>query len=983
MNLVKIYSIVNSFTTYNKKIFVNDVPISTFPKKDVRVITSGWSITSPQAIELINHVINNDEDGVRSVLLRYKDQFYVNAHVYIYYQGAKNNLSDYTTVSKSGKRVLALPQDRMAYIKPETFIKRYKLAGNPKKLPYLNYDTNDTGNKNCVYEYVKKTYKKISTKQIDKFFNKDTVVVEDVIDFCHHYKIKLQLWNLEKVILTNEFQDDKDYKNKNYKDFVAIICNNHLYPNIKNDKDSRSSNAPVLNEEITAEQDIKNSILYIKNDKITISNEGKIEINQDKIIENAFFKNITPNFSYRSEGDYHMKSLMYVDNLITDIETKYEEYDINKAYYTMATEIIKPQDECPVFTASSMWIKYDINNEVKEYNYYLISKKILKRCKKMGFMSNLVMGHIVNFLISKEIMTKEDIKYVKNATYTIQWTTIQRRINEIKEKCEIKDEFIFYNGILGKVKQSNSMKYTGLIEDDIKLLNYNKETDSFDDKWLEESMAVNLDDDDEENNDYSATKTTHSFKYVNTVNIYNYVISRCNLFLLEVLFNTLENNKDLKIIKIKVDSLVFDRPVKLAEEYAKYFKVVPDDKIHKKYYNYEQIYINGKELGDKIIDELECFKKNVSFSGPPGTGKTTKVKNSLSYDIATTTTNLCLLNLMQDDDNKIYGTTYSLFNLFDPSSMHDKFRKLYNRQIWIDEFSMIPAYVWGFVYVLSHTYNCKFILSGDMNQIGPIGENKININDTFYKHLFSKMEILNIDYRNDKDIIELRDFVLDNNCYGIKNKFRSLYDEKMGFLKYRRHIAFTHETKDIVNYLIVRNNNLKYKWTNTPYTDKNGLTKYKSTLDVDNGVILSCMRSSKSNGLFKNDIWEVIEKLADGYRLTNLLRNKILDVKMANMVAYTLGYCTTAHSSQGLTITDDMCIHDIELMTNVDTAILYTAITRAKNYNKLHFYKGGFKYADYGFNYHSYNIEVSTPREKLLNDEQDEFNKYETMKCIN
>jgi hypothetical protein len=992
MNSVRVYALVVSDTLDKRELSVNseEYPtpedlIRTFKKKNVRVLIRGWPIQNKQSIELINAIINNNMDTVYDILSGYILKFYLDTHIYIYYQGAKNNLANYAKFSKSGQRVYTAPGDKFGFIKPETFIKRYKLAGKPKHLPFTNYDTNDTGEKNCVYEYVKKTYgnekssKGIGQKKLDKYFNKDVVVVEDIINFCDDYKIKLQLWNLEKLVLTNKWEDDKTHKNKNRKDFIAIICNNHLYPRLKNEKDSRSSNRPELNDIIAEDFDIKKNVLFIKNDNVIISEEGKIEVNEEKIIENAFFKNITPNFTYKSEKEYSMRSLMYIDKKIEDKNIEYEEYDINKAYYTLATDIIHPDDECPVFTASSIWLIYNKKDEIKDYNYYLLSKNALKACKEYGFINNLVMGHIVNLLISKGIIEKLNIKYVKNATYTIEWKVIQKRINDVKEKCNIKDEFIFYNGILGKVMQCNSFQYTGLQKDDINLLNYNRETKEYDDKWTEDEQITG-------NNEFVAMRCTNSFKYINTINIYNYVISRCNLFLLEVLFDTMEKNDDLEIIKVKVDALVFNRPVKLSKKYSKYFKTIKHDEIYKKYHEINQQYINGKTIRDDIKEELECFKNNISYSGAPGTGKTTKVRDNLKYDIATTTTNLCLLNLMRDDD-KLYKTTYSLFNLYDPATIHDKFRKMYNKTIWIDEFSMIPAYVWGFVYVLSSMYNCKFILSGDMNQIGPIGENKIDINTIFYKYLFANMELLETDYRNDEQIINLRNYVLDSNTYEIQNKFKSLYDkDKMGFLKYKRHISYRHQTKDIINYLIIKHNNIKYKWTNTPYKTKEGKICYSSVLDVDNGVILICSKSSKNNGFYKNDIWEVVEKMDDeyydGYKLKNLLRDKIINVPMKYMVGFTLGYCTTAHSSQGLTIDDNMCIHDIEAMTNSDMAILYTAITRSRNYNKLHFYKGSFNHSDYGFNSHSYSMAITVPKDKLICVDDDEFNKYETMKCL-
>ena len=1039
MPAIKVYAIVNSDTIGTSEVVINGPPTSTYDKKDVRQIISGWDVKSPKAVGLINLIINERHDEIRQFLKQFKDEWYMGTSIHIYYDGAKKNLANYTTVSKSGKRVMSLPPDKPAYIKPETFIKRYRLAGNPKKLPFLNYDTNDTGEKNCVYEYVKKTYgitKRIGMSKIDKYFNKDIVYVEDVVKFCDDYKIKLQLWSLEKVILTNKYYDDKNHHNKNCKDFVAIICNNHLYPHIRKDKDTKGLTTPILSDEPAKDLDITKNVLFIKNDKITITEDGKIEENQAHLIENAFFKNITPNFSYKSEAACKIQSLMYIDPIldpiqgeksdeikeIEEVETyevenevdgkfvkvkyvknpkmaedinknakkvEYEEYDINKAYYTMATEIIKPNEECPVFTASSIWEKYDSDDDIIEYDYYLLSEKGLLKCKKYGLINNMVMGHFANLLLNKKIIGKQNIKYVKHATYTTEWSVIQRRINEVKEKCNIKDEYIFYNGILGIVNKHNNITYAGIVADDVNLLNYNRDAEEYDDKWVEDGIMHRDSFNEWGEAGFTATKTTHTFKYINTVNIYNYVISRCNLFLLEVLFDTLENNDNLKVIKIKVDALIFDRPIKISPKYAKYFKTVANKDICKKYFDFQQTCVNGKALIKEINKELDCFDKNISFSGAPGTGKTTKVKDNFKFDIATTTTNLCLLNLVDDkkldddDENAVYRTTYSLFNLWDPSTIHEKFRKLRNKTIWIDEFSMIPAYVWGFVHILSNMYNCKFILSGDMNQIGPIGENKINIEGAFYKRLFCNMENLTQNHRNDIGLVQLRDFVLGANWGEIKKRFETLYDDAKEFLKYKRHISFTHETKDMINYLMLKHNKLNYKWTNEAYIDKAGKKKYTSTLEVDEGVILSCFKSSKSNGLFKNDIWEVVDKLEDGYRLKNLIReNKFLNVPMKNMVAFTLGYCTTAHSSQGLTITDDMCIHDIDKMINMDKAILYTAITRGRYRGKLHLFKNGQKYADHGLTGKSYDMTITVPYDKLVSDDN-EFDKYEKMRCIN
>lgn len=1001
MNMLKAFAVIGSPYIDMKQIWVNPLPQDIPPESEEQKVRHeeiiNVPITDRRAIIIVKYIIEDNIPECQAYLKQIRDEFYVDCLVIIQYNGAKNHLEDYTKVSKSGRRVQTLPQDKLGFIKPETFIKRYELAGKPKNLPYINYDKNDTGEQNCVYEYVMKTYgegsKGISKKAIDKHFKKDTVVIDDICNFCDEYKIKMQLWNIDHVLLTNSYFDDKKYVNKNRKAFIGMITNHHLYPAIKDDQAHLTATKPKLNENIIL--DVKDTILYVKNNNITITKE-EVKKNNDEEIENAFFKNITPNFSYEAERSCKIKSLNYVDPRIEKGE--YEEYDINKAYYTMAHDIIKGSDKFPVFTASSIWETYKHNykldicnvdyptvildNNIIDHDYYLIAIDAMARLKTKGFISNLLMGHCIKLLLNNGDLCFCEIEHVKHATYTVEWSAIQRRIEELKTKQNIKDKYIFYNGILGIVNKKNSIGYTGLIDDDIKLLNYDQRTQEFRDDWFGNAMPTNaLNNDENERMEYIAQKITHSFKHINTINVYNYVISRCNVFLLEVMYDIIKREK-VELIKIKVDSLVFNKPIKIDDKYSKYFKIVPNDKIYKKHIAFSQSYIDGFELRMSIYEELKCFDTNVCFNGAPGTGKTYKVKGEYKYDVATTTTNLCLLNLMKEETTT--KTLYSLLNMWDPAMIHKAYTKLYGKTIWIDEYSMIPAYMWGFIYVLANKYKCKFIITGDINQIGPINEADLNMDLHFYQFVFDKVATLETEWRNDKDIIALRDSVKEEDPENISKIFNYLYDkDSNGFLKYKRHIAYTHQTKNIINYLMIKENNLTYRWTNKPYTDEEGKTKYTSTLDVSNGVILACRKSVKSQKIYKNDIWEVVGKLKDGYKLKSLLRDTIKDEPMKNMCAYELGYCTTAHSSQGLTIPDDMCIHEISKMIWNNKKILYTAITRSRDFDKLHFYKKALTYSDYGMTEANYWLTMTAPWGKIQETDDDiEFQKYDKMTAV-
>jgi hypothetical protein len=990
----RVIAIVTSDTINSKQIFINDDD-EYYYTKTRKIINV--PIGSTIGLKLLSLTITGNIDGLYNELYKVASEFTVNSLLYVRYSGATNEniIGKLTKTSKSGSRYYTLNDRNLGFLTASSFIKSYKLAGKPKTIPYTNYNTNDSGDKNCVLNYVESQYPKVSKKIKDQFFNAESVEVNKIIDFCDKYDIKCNLYDIiGKLKYTNE----KD-SNKHYKDFVGILCNNHFYPYCGTGNASRF---PQLSEEKTEYKkvDCHDNIIIQNNEKF-FSNIGEFDLKEDDEelndetemkIENAFFKNITPNFTFHSDN-YKLQSLFYVAPDMADYNTN--EYDLKKAYYNMALNIIKSDEQCPVFSVKSIWEKYE-ETKIYTFNYYLIKKKSLKKLSMYGIMTNIQPGYIINFLLNKNMITLDKIKYEKKAEYTLQWSTIQNRIERLKETLgeKIKDEYIFYNGILGRTVSNVKKSIFNLTENEINLLNADYTTDKFNDEWYLENMTEieNI----KNEGFFKATKTTNIFKYINTSNIYDFVVGRTALFMLENMFDIFERYENIKLLKVKVDCLVFDKPVEIKKENKEYFKILTNDQINKKVYNIDLQYINGKKLIKNIMSEITDNNDFITYQGAPGTGKTYKIKNEYKYDISTTTTNLCLLNIM---DNKTESkTVYTLLSLYDPSNIHKTFGKLRNKTIWLDEFSMVPASTWGFFFVLAKVYKCKLIITGDINQTPPIGEKRIDLDNIFFKLLFINVKTLTQDFRNDKEIIKLRDIVQESENEGELNMiFNDLYS-KDDFIKYDRHLSFTHETKNIINYLMKKERKFTYKWTNTKgavhKVDNKEIQTYKSTLDVSNGVLLSCKRTFKSVGLYKNDLWEVVEKSTqynkkenrqvEGYILKNKLRecNNIF-IQMNHMLFLELGYCSTVHSSQGLTLKENFCIHDIQSMIYVDKSILYTAITRGTEYKNMHLYKNSLRYKQLNMTEKDLLNYITTPWAKVsLTEEEDEFNKYENVKII-
>ena len=330
--------------------------------------------------------------------------------------------------------------------------------------------------------------------------------------------------------------------------------------------------------------------------------------------------------------------------------------------------------------------------------------------------------------------------------------------------------------------------------------------------------------------------------------------------------------------------------------------------------------VDGKEVKGNTIKELSCFDGNKSYFGPPGTGKTELVKGNEefnlpghNYDFAVTTTNVCARNINGE-------TIYSTLRLFSPEEVYKSFRKFKDTCIWIDEFSMLPKHIWNYIFILSKEFNVKFIISGDINQIGPIGERKMNVKDIFFKHLMGDNTVLTIDYRNDPEIVELRDKVLNCDEFQLHGLFKKT---KSDYTKYDRHLSFYKATAKAVNLNILKKRKLKYLRQDGEWV-------------ISDGVILRARVSKKKLGIYKGDVWK-----KEGECLINLTNGTVMDIVGCTLDYFTLGYCITTHSSQGLTISDDLVIHDICGMITQNTDILYTAITRGKKFKNLHYvYKG-------------------------------------------
>ena len=852
-----------------------------------------------------------------------------------------------------------------SYVKPETILSTYKVFGSIKKLPFSNYKINENDDVNCFYNHIVETYKKIGKKTIDKFNLNNGVSLQSIINFCDKYKIKCYLYNIAgRVIYRNNYE-----QNSNHPTLNAVISNNHIYPTTGKPK--------LIKETTTNNVDIHSDITYECNNNIYTSNGifKSNEINEYEI-DNSLFKGLKPSFTY-CEDINKITPFIYIDKAVEDV--KYE-YDINRAYFTISYEIIK--GEYPIFSCFDLWTEYE-GDEINNLYYYTLKEKILCKLKKYGINDNLRIGFMVNYLMKHKLITKNDIEYYKKPSYYTNWNFVKNRIdnminNMVRRKLHLDEkeditqehikqsgidkEYVFYNGILGKEQKTKIEKIYFLPENEYQLLNFG----------LEEGEEQWSYDGDGDNCIY--THRQQSYKNLNNTTIYNQVVEMTNLILLKNILY-INSKFDMMPLKIKTDAIAYTQNIDIKPKYEKYFKlvtledvessmIIKKENICKLYMKINPKYHDCHTIVNDIKSTLLKFKdNNISYQGAPGVGKTYTVKTNHKYDVATTITNVCCLNITSETVKA--NTLYSNLQLYNPDNWYKAMKKFMGKTIWIDEYSMVNRFMWNFILLLSMKYKCKMIISGDVNQTPPVGEFKINNDNFVLKCLMGETVVLTKDYRNDERIVKLRNFITENEndkkiIYSYFKNNNSL-DE---WINYDRHICFTNDCCNYINKKIVEERGYKFKYC---YNTGNKF----NYLDVSPNVLLSCRATLKTKGIYKRDIWRVVDKYSNySYKLLNI-RDNVTKVFEKELMAYfRLGFAITSHSSQGLTIKGDLCIHEIKKMIYMDTSILYTAITRACKYSDLHLY------------YETEIEKVYVKEPSIINDGEDEYEFGQNIKCL-
>jgi len=322
-----------------------------------------------------------------------------------------------------------------------------------------------------------------------------------------------------------------------------------------------------------------------------------------------------------------------------------------------------------------------------------------------------------------------------------------------------------------------------------------------------------------------------------------------------------------------------------------------------------------------ILDEY--YTRNLTYTGPPGCGKT-HAALQLSFDFKATSWNRNAV--------RIGGTTlHKLFNatpghearLIEQHHLLEKFR---SKRILIDEAQSVSRQFWAVFSHLFHEYGTNFVFCLDIDQLPPVGGDELPI-----KHIPFMGRVVNmvIEHRNAPDLVAARKEVLDGTFIP-----EALLGGIVDPYNYTRINICTHRlTRSYINDRIAELEKAEF--------GKSGLYIVDFQKTKGGNEPAACKLARKGYELMRGQLLKIepdrpmvfIDR-ESGKEYD--LRNWPEKFNIKDVIAW--GYCMTTHSTIGTTIDEPMTIWDWDAdFTDFTHGLRYTALTRGKRLSDITF----------------------------------------------
>jgi ATP-dependent exoDNAse (exonuclease V) alpha subunit len=330
-------------------------------------------------------------------------------------------------------------------------------------------------------------------------------------------------------------------------------------------------------------------------------------------------------------------------------------------------------------------------------------------------------------------------------------------------------------------------------------------------------------------------------------------------------------------------------------------------------------------LRDQIIKSNQsCF-----ITGPGGSGKTELIKQ-LQQEItrmgkkfeSVAPTNLAAL--------LIGGITIHRFtSKFKKSSV---IKSLDIDYIFVDEVSMMAEMFYKFLMMIKRVRpDIKIIISGDFQQL-PVVNDRISSNTDYSNSpcLFELADYnkiqLTICRRSDDTLFKLLQF--DN----IKNLKSNHFTETKEYIN-NFHICYTNETRKNINEIKMKELYNK-KSRHGLFIPKNTYDDRSQDMILNSGMPIIAKINKQNLEIFNNQRFTIkkIDKKNNIIIINNEYGTK--EINIDDFSKYFIpGYSATCHSVQGLSISENYCIHEFNKMS---IKMKYVALTRAKKLKQIH-----------------------------------------------
>jgi len=789
----------------------------------------------------------------------------------------------------------------------------------PLELFYENIDTEKY--KDCVRDFLKKKYKKLSKKYIDSLGDENGVSTNEIKEFCIKYTINLIAYDVNGNVIAKYIPFRPKGKKHNHPSLIYIAHNNHLYPlknkylhSIKSKKNVVVENATKKMIEFIKQKQEPSNIKVMQS--LDVQNPDRMiksfQIGSTTYLENDEYDkcyNILKSFGIE-EQIHPFISLKNIGSIIERLySANYNNGGTIESFFPQFSKFIKggfnynsireSYDDCVTIDKNKCY-SYCLRNlpflisldyrqsKIIEHNKYLSHKDITKhhlyivKPKKSSILipdTNAYSGDHLLFCLQQglEIYCLEEITTEKHENY------LSKLVHDIFQKVDKKDAKFILNVFIGKFERQQEEKnfvVTKLCnEEESKTVSGYKTKIGDTGYYLIES----------EETSYHITNRkpiSIQIKDFSRVVLYNKMIEL--------------NIKQEDIIKIKTDSISFIdkddimRKINLNDSYMGWKQEEfepPKTGNNALYKNGDLSFKLDKILhGDQITKYYNCYA---------GVGKTYHIINKLipkldDY-IVLTPSHSTLLEYRTNNFN------CDVIQKYEYSKTIPK-----ENNIIVDECFLCSKKAHDIIYKCIISGKNVFIF-GDDKQLLPPRESEQFSNKFFYNAFFKKHKQLKTNRRNDFTIDYYNELINDkyNNYKLVKEH------EEKDYKKADTIICYRNDTRQKYNKLMLKHLGFKDKF--------------------QVGVKLIC----KTNDLRQKDIYNnfefVIKKITKKQDDIVYTLDKDVTITHKQLDKYFVpAYAKTAYGVQGKSLKSYHYAKEDKFFLKDNNRLSYTIISRIK-----------------------------------------------------